>query len=229
MNHLNPDESPDWDDDIDAFEQQLRAIRPAPPAREFSSIADSLAVLPEQTTAAANVRANTSMWRPIVSHAVTAALGLAVGVGVMLLMQPKPNDVPASVGSPKNLADSHASVELVNTPSPNGDSQNVTTPEVVASADYRQPEPVWQSHRGPLRAFGSIDARLASVRDWPLQDQHHDVRQSNDDVSDSDIEYNNLPADKPPLSPRSLHLFLNDLTYSPTSDNPFCLAKDFSS
>ena len=226
MNHLNPDESPDWDDDIDAFEQQLRAIRPAPPAREFSSIADSLAVLPEQTTAAANVRANTSMWRPIVSHAVTAALGLAVGVGVMLLMQP--TGVPASAGSPENSADLSASVELVNNPSPDKDSPNVATPE-AASADYRQREPVWRSHRGPLRAFGSIDARLASMRDWQPQDQHHDVRQSNDDVSDSDIEYNNLPADKPPLSPRSLHLFLNDLTYSPTSDNPFCLAKDFSS
>ena len=163
MNHLNPDESPDWDDDIDAFEQQLRAIRPAPPAREFSSIADSLAVLPEQTTAAANVRANTSMWRPIVSHAVTAALGLAVGVGVMLLMQP--TGVPASAGSPENPADLSASVELVNNPSPDQDSQNITTPEAVASADYRQPEPVWQPHRGPLRAFGSVDARLASMRD----------------------------------------------------------------
>ena len=226
MNHLNPDESPDWDDDIDAFEQQLRAIRPASPAREFSSIADSLAVLPEQTTAAANVRANTSMWRPIVSHAVTAAIGLAVGVGVMLLMQP--TGVPTSAGSPENSADLSASVELVNNPSPDKDSPNVATPE-AASADYRQPEPVWRSYRGPLRAFGSIDARLASMRDWQPQDQHHDVRQSNDDVSDSDIEYNNLPADKPPLSPRSLHLFLNDLTYSPTSDIPFCSAKDFSS
>ena len=226
MNHLNPDESPDWDDDIDAFEQQLRAIRPAPPSREFSSIADSLAVLPEQTTIAANVRANTSMWRPIVSHAVTATIGLAVGVGVMLLMQP--TSVPASAGTPENSVDLSASVELVNNPSPDKDSQNVATPE-AASADYRQPEPVWRSHRGPLRAFGSIDARLASMRDWQPQDQHHDVRQSNDDVSDSDIEYNNLPADKPPLSPRSLHLFLNDLTYSPTSDNPFCSAKDFSS
>ena len=226
MNHLNPDESPDWDDDIDAFEQQLRAIRPAPPSREFSSIADSLAVLPEQTTTAANVRANTSMWRPIVSHAVTATIGLAVGVGVMLLMQP--TSVPASAGTPENSVDLSASVELVNNPSPDKDSQNVATPK-AASADYRQPEPVWRSHRGPLRAFGSIDARLASMRDWQPQDQHHDVRQSNDDVSDSDIEYNNLPADKPPLSPRSLHLFLNDLTYSPTSDNPFCSAKDFSS
>ena len=226
MNHLNPDESPDWDDDIDAFEQQLRAIRPAPPAREFSSIADSLAVLPEQTTAAANVRANTSMWRPIVSHAVTAAIGLAVGVGVMLLMQP--TGVPASAGSPENSADLSASVELVNNPSPDKDSPNVATPE-AAPADYRQPEPVWRSYRGPLRAFGSIDARLASMRDWQPQDQHHGFRPSNDDVSDSDIEYNDLPADKPPLSPRSLHLFLNDLTYSPTSDNPFCSAKDFSS
>ena len=225
MNHLNPDESPDWDDDIDAFEQQLRAIRPAPPSREFSSIADSLAVLPEQTTIAANVRANTSMWRPIVSHAVTATIGLAVGVGVMLLMQP--TGIPASAGTPENSVDLSASVELVNNPSPDKDSQNVATPK-AASADYRQPEPVWRSHRGPLRAFGSIDARLASMRDWQPQDQHHGFRPFNDDVSDSDIEYNDLPADKPPLSPRSFHLFLNDLTYSPTSDNPFCLAKDFS-
>ena len=111
MNHLDPNELPDWDDDIDAFEQQLRAIRPAPPAREFSSIVDSLAVLPEQSTAA-SVSANTSMWRPIVSHAVTATIGLAVGVGVMLLMQPA--GIPASAGSPKNPADLSASVELVN-------------------------------------------------------------------------------------------------------------------
>ena len=42
MNHFDPDESNDWKDDIDSFEQQLRSLRPTPAAQSADSIAQSI-------------------------------------------------------------------------------------------------------------------------------------------------------------------------------------------
>ena len=84
MNHFDPDESNDWKDDIDAFEQQLRSLRPTPAAQSADSIAQSIESPLDQPAVVPTGNPASSFWQPIVSHSLTAAIGVAVGVAVML-------------------------------------------------------------------------------------------------------------------------------------------------
>ena len=110
MNHLDQDESPDWKDDIDAFEDQLRSLRPTPPARSWNSMSESIETTLGRTSADHSISPATSVWRPIISHSITAAIGLAVGVAVMLL---QPLGDPGLVDATGNSNSSSLPIQVV--------------------------------------------------------------------------------------------------------------------
>ena len=214
MNHLDRDESSRWDDDIDAFEQQLRAIRPTDPALPWAAIEETL----ETRLSVAPVGGKASVWRSIISHAVTAAIGLAVGVALMLMQSAK---VPASVDAAGEPRDTVGSVEMAEQQSSSAvrsiaDDQESTIAEKAQQPQYRR----WNSLRfsdaslraGSLRAFGEIGDRLVSGRDQDRRDQSIG--------GSSDFQVEDSSADGPVLSPRSLDVFLKDLTRSPSLKNP---------
>lgn len=245
MSHLDPDESQDWNDDIDAFEQQLRAIRPTAPTQSFSSIDESQEPATEQPSVvtSTSISTTTSMRRLVLSHAATAMIGLAAGVVVMLMRQPS---IPASNGTSGIHNSSGTPTELVDTRSSNQPQRFASdqkTPRHMGEpfqATLGRSEPSARSSRfseanlnsGSLRAFGPINDRLASSRDWLTQP---DISQRSHQPTTSEVNDNSndrpddVPVEQPVLSPRSLHLLLNDLSYSPISNQPVLTTEDFSS
>lgn len=239
MSHLDHDESRDRNEDADAFEQQLRLLRPSPPTQSWSSIAESIEASSDQPAIVSNVQPTTSAWRSAASHSITTAIGIALGVMLMLTLQ-QDNSAATQPGIP--TPEARSAVELVNTQDADGTQANANRrePESLASVESfptldQRSRPDWRSNRftrialrsGPLRAFGSIGHSARLMRTETEFDSRHNTTQHSDlDDDDSSIkQLDDLPRDKPALSPRSLHLFLDELTYSPTSDVPFCKAK----
>lgn len=246
MNHLDQDESPDWKDDIDAFEDQLRSLRPTPPARSWNSMSESIETTLGRTSADHSISPATSVWRPIISHSITAAIGLAVGVAVMLL-QPlgDPGLVDATGNSnssslPIQVVDDQASDRSQRTASDLQTQDSVLVAGQNVSNGHRQAKLLRRSHRlsqtnwnsTALRAFGSTDERLVSGREWlmePSRDQRFAQPEDSDAGSTRLDQTDHESIDEPVLSPRSFPRSLDDLTYLPTLGNPFCEAEGFSS
>ena len=76
---------------------------------------------------------------------------------------------------------------------------------------------------GPLTAFGSINNRLARTNDWQTQPNSNnlDRAQESDQRDDLLNQSDEIPADKPVLSPRSFDQFFDELTYTPGADVDF--------
>ena len=246
MNHFDQDESPDWKDDFDAFENQLRSLRPTPPARSWNSMSESMETRLGQTLPDLSITPATSVWRPIISHSVTAALGLAVGVAVMLM---QPLGVSGGMGTTGNSHRSSLPSQLVDDQTPSRSQEiasDLQTEDSVLVAGQNFPnrqrqaklsrrstrlrQANWNSMT--LRAFGATDRRLVSGREWlmePNREQCFTHREDSDgrDARSDQTDYE--PVDKPVLSPRSFPRSLYDLTYLRTSGSPFCKAEGFSS
>ena len=235
MNHLDQDETPDWNDDIDALENQLRSLRPTP-ARSWDSIAESIEESRNQSRPAANVAPSMPAWASIASHTVTAAIGLSVGVAIMLM---QPSNDPGLIDTTGNSSDSNAPVQLVDdqvTDKAHQIASDLEAPEATLVADKKLPgrrrlsRANWSS--SPLRVFGSTDERWVNGHDWlmePNRDQDFNLPEDSDaDTNDSERTYDE-PIDKPVLSPGSFRQVIDELTYLPNPDNPFCKAKGFSS
>ena len=238
MSHLEHDESHDWREDADAIEQQLRSLRPSPPPLTWSSIAESIEASLDQPAVVTKAGPTKSAWRSVASHSLTAAIGIAFGVALMLTLQQDNSDATR----PKTLTETNTAAELV-------DQQDTGVTPVIANAHEteslatndpssmrdQQSAPDWRSQRftrtglrtGPLRVFGSIDnsGRLRRT-EIDFNSSRNQTRQHelDDDLSIENAD--DLLPDDPVLSPRSLHIFLDELTHSPTSDVPFCKAKD---
>jgi len=246
MNHLGQDESDDWKNDIDAFENQLRLLRPTPPARSWSSMSESMETALDQTPADLSIAPATSVWRPVISHSITAAIGLAVGVAVMLL-QP-PGD-PGLIDTADNSNSSGAPIQLVDDQAPDRSQRiasDLQTQDSVLVAGqnfpnrHQQAKLLRRSDRlsqtnlssTTLRVFGSTDERLVNGRAW-LMEPSRDQRFTQPDDSgslDNRVDQNDHDSvDEPVLSPRSFLRSLDDLTYLPNSGSPFCKAQGFSS
>lgn len=236
MKDIDHDESQDSNEDADAFEQQLRSLRPSPPTQSWSSIAESIEATLDQPAVVPNVQPATSAWRSVVSHSITAAIGLALGVALMLTL-PRDNSISTQPAIPPADANAVQLVDQQDTDMKAG--VNRTAPKSVATMESshmedQHPAQDWRSHRlrtalrsGPLRAFGSISDpdRLTRTETNSNSIQNStQQRESND--SDSSIgQPDDWPLDQPVLSPRSFHLFLDELTCLPTSNIPFCKAK----
>ena len=238
MNHFDPDESPDRNNDIDAFEQQLRSLRPTPPTQSWDSAAESMEPPDDLPALVSSPVRAASWWRSVVSHSLTAAAGLAVGIGVMVASQPKlanqtnsvgtANDQPSAQG--QGIDSTHQSLA----------GTTRTAPLAEDSGDSWKPmEPRWRTHRfsqanmnsGPLTAFGTIDRRLVRSDDWQQEQQTRDLNQSTEPDENGDWldPSNETPVDQPVLSPGSLQLFLDELTCTSESGEIFCNAKDYQS
>jgi len=245
MSQKDQDESPEWSDDIEAFENQLRSLRPAPPARSWSSVAESIEAsfdeVAEKTIvspkkASVSSVPTTSAWKTVVSHCVTAAIGLAVGVAVMSM---RPDNDPGLIDTTGDSDISNGPVLLVDKQVPEkiqSPASEVETPDAVLVADKtpRNRRRLSQASWKPttLRVFGSANERLASGREWLLESSSEQDFSSAEDSNTSNTKFegtSDKPVDQPALSPRSFRRFLDDLTYTPNSDNSFCKAEGFSS
>ncbi len=246
MNHLDQDESPDWKDDIGAFENQLRSLRPAPPIRSWDSMCEAIETTLDQTVTKHSIFSATSVWRPIFSHAVTATIGLAVGVAVMLV---QPLGDPGGIDATGNSNSSSVPIQRVDDQAPDR-SQGIALdlqkldPALVVGQEFpnrhRQVKLLLPSNRlgqtnrnsTTLRAFGSTDERLVRGREW-LMEPSRDQRLAKPNTSgsfDTPVDQtDHQPVDKPVLSPRSFPRSLDDLTSLPISDKSFCKAERFSS
>jgi hypothetical protein len=227
MNHLEQDESPDWNDDVDAFENQLRSLCPTPPARTWSSVSDSIETSINQAPTDFDIAPSpaTSMWTPIISHSITAAIGLAFGVALMWMQMPSDNQV-ANDQSPAEPTKAQAIAAESKT-------QDTALIADKASSNHRsQPKQTQPSHRfgrtnwnsTTLRVFGSTNKRLASGRDW-MMESNADQRLSQPENSD-EIEADYKPIDKPVLSPGSFRRILDDLTCLPILVPGNCKIRD---
>ena len=233
MSPIDQNDSQDSDKEVVAFEQQLRSICPSPPAQSWSSVADAIEASLDQPTVVANVKPLTSAWRSLVSHSITTAIGAAIGVAVMLAL-PQNDSVsnqtaiplPAAssagdFGTQHNLADEqpdkqshHASLEK---------APSLATGSEAFSWSNQRSASNWQSqrftrtalHSGPLRILGSINnfSYPRRSKTSPIASQNPTQRRDSDD-DDSTIEQidGSFFEDEPVLSPRSLHLFFDELT-----------------
>lgn len=238
MSHLDPDKSPDWNDDNDAFEQQLRALRPTPPTQNWSSMEESIDGLgtpfAERNELASRVAPASSVLRPVISHSLTAAIGLAVGVGLMLIQQ---SGNSTAIEPVETAEQGNAGIEVATAQPP----AETLTADTDSQPRQRIKASPWRSHRfddtyrndanrldRPLTAFGSINARLVRSNNWPKQREANELNQANEPTEDDGWldRPDDMPVDQPVLSPRSLQLFLDDLTCAPDSDKPFFVAED---
>ena len=225
MSPTDQNDSQDSDKEVAAFEQQLRSICPSPPAQSWSSVADAIEASHDQPAVVANVKPQTSAWRPLVSHSITAILGAAIGVAVMLAL-PQNDSVfrqteilPTEANSigdytdQQNLADKqsrHAELE---------EAPSLATGSKASSWSKRQAVPHWQSQRftrtalrsGPLRILGSINASGRPRRSKAISNASQNPTDSDGDDSSSKQVDGLLFEDEPVLSPRSLHLFFDEL------------------
>ena len=228
MSHLEPDELPDWNDDNDALEQQLRGLRPTP-AQPWSAISESIDG--SQTELATNrAPVSSSVLPAVLSHSLTAAIGLAVGVGAMLLIQQRSDS--ATTQAAVATEELHVGVELA------AEQPATETPLLVEESPTvpSTNQSLWRPHRfgntdvnnvlrdlRPLTVFGAIDARLVRSDDWPKQHEINELNSSDESDGDDD-QPDDMPVERPVLSPRSFHLFFNDLSCS-TADKLFPTAK----
>ena len=233
MSPIDQDDSQDSDKEVVAFEQQLRSICPSPPAQSWSSVADAIEASLDQPTVVANVKPLTSAWRSLVSHSITTAIGAAIGVAVMLALPqndsvsnrtaiPLPSASSAGdFGTQHNLSDEQPDKQshragLQKAPS-------LATGSEASSWSNQRSASDWQSqrftrtalHSGPLRILGSINdfSYPRRSKTSPSASQNPTQRRDSDD-DDSTIEQidGSFFEDEPVLSPRSLHLFFDELT-----------------
>lgn len=238
MSYRESDESWDWNEDIDAFEHQLRAVRPTAPVQTWDSISERIESSYSQTMPASSstVRSSapSSAWRSVVSHSLTAAIGLAVGSGLMLNRpDSKLSGTETRVGE-ASITRLESEIKQPSTqirPADSGYETKFTASTTGMGSQFWQ-QPIhrgWPLHRSlhdnlrgqTLTAFGSIHTRFGIDDDWRKKTDRSEILQPGSSGGDATIEYPNRdPVDRPVLSPRSLHLFFDDLTYAPESDQP---------
>ena len=233
MNPIDPNDLQNSDKEVAAFEQQLRSIRPSPPAQSWSSIADSIEASLDQPTVVANIKPTTSAWRPLFSHSITAAIGVLIGAALMLTPPQKNSassqtEIPPTelnsagdFASQRNLADEQRNerplqADFEKTPS-------LATGNEASSWSNQRSASDWKSQRftrtalrsGPLRILGSINDSDRPLRSKAISNASQSPTQyrdpDGDDSSSKQVD-GLLFEDEPVLSPRSLHLFIDELT-----------------
>ena len=169
-----------------------------------------------------------SVWRTVISHSVTAVIGAAVGVSLMLTL-PWDNSTSGSTQVVNPPTEGNAAVELTNRRNPANEqpfNADRETPDSLATTSDASPLRIQQADRrsqrfvrtalrsGPLRAFDSISESGGLRRTERIFDSGQSMPRSNDqDDEDSATDRaDDLFQDKPALSPRSLHLFIDELT-----------------
>ncbi len=211
MNQFDPDES----DDLQALEQQLRSLRPTPPELALMVPAQKVQASLAQPGPAPVV--TTSGWKPIISHSIAAAVGLAVGAAIMLMQTYKSNEteietarVSHSSNQPENQtpAQSSGDVQLVD------QKPESSEPENRFPKQRRFQRGAFElSGTQKLCALGPMgDVNVDAARLQPLESAS-----TQDDSDGSSIEV--LPQ-RPVLSPRRIKLLLDDLTWLPESRKP---------
>jgi hypothetical protein len=241
MSHSNQNEAQNHDDGLDPFEQQLRSFQPMQSTRSWNSTSDSIEASLARPASVDHQNPTASAWRPLISHAVTAAIGLAIGAATILMLQPRQ---PASQPTASTFDPNPKSVDRNDDPTLDKSKQIPRTKNQVSAHDTaehpytkrQQPDnhsriqPIRRtiSLSLPLRVFGvtnDLTQRLRTGRGIGHGEQFARPRES--EGEDSQIEQSE-DAQRPRLSPRSLHLFFDELTSCPTTDSIY-QSEDFQS
>ncbi len=88
--------------DLDAFEQRLRSVKPAPPQTAW----DDLPLSHEQQKAStvANPGTAPAHWPRIATHAAATLIGVGIGVICMLMLRPAVAMLPPNESAPQQVA-----------------------------------------------------------------------------------------------------------------------------
>ena len=221
MNYLDHDESDEWNDDISSFEEKLRSLSPTAPEKSWDAVVETIEMetAPVDRPAVVSGVPATSFWKPVISHAVTAALGLMAGVAVMLAQR---TNQPASVSK---VVAQDEKVEAGRYDDPRADK---TQPEIL-ERENETVELVTQrrflqsgSRSGTLRAFGPNFGQFAQRDGWLLRADREEFSRLGDPVAEEGGTLSKPAAtpSTPVLSPRSFDSLLYELSSSPTPDSP---------
>ena len=197
MSKRNQDQLQNWNEEPTEFEQQLRSIEPVPPKKTWSSVAQAIDASQDLVSA----KPKMNVWRSILSHCVTAAVGLVVGVAIMESRLPE--------SAPAIIRSSGIGLSAADVLTTNEGQEMIHHPPSASLRSSRSDQA--REVSTTLRAYNSISCfhRLVSDELNSVTPQHDSGA---GDLNEEDVELEELPAKRPVLSPRSSLLLLDDLT-----------------
>ena len=194
----------DSDDDLDAFEQQLRGISPAPPSTTWESLAATLPM----TERAAVRRAPAPRWPRIVSHAAATMVGVGIGAVAMLMLHSAATIDPAADGEIAQQVE----------------ESSTQTPELVfedALPPIRRQNVVYRASGNriirpwPVESVTPLNVLRPRRSEWINTSRPADEEQTGDPTT----PWPTLEPDDPLAAPRLMEQLLNELSSTTDQDS----------